>query len=384
MTTLMSGGIWSCGLTGRNGDGNIVISGNIEMTQVDIAFKIPGRIVELSVAEGDRVTRGLLLAKLDTEQLEQQRNRDRAGLAAAEAVLPQLATSIEQRRAALAAEIEMRNAEVRQAEVMLEQLLSGSRRQQIEEAKAAAAQARAQFLQAELDWERAQTLYRNDDISTAQRDQFKARLDSTEAALRQADERLALVIEGPRSEEIEAARSRVAQARAALKLTETSRLEIRRLEQEIQVRRAEVDRARAQVALIEAQVQDAVALSPVSGVVLVKSAEVGEVVAAGTTVAVIGDMDRPWLRGYIAEPDLGRVKLGAKVRVTTDSYPGKDYWGRVTFIASEAEFTPKQIQTREERVRLVYRIKIEVDNPEQELKLNMPADAEILLDRPAG
>ncbi|MBM3790015.1 MAG: biotin/lipoyl-binding protein, partial [Acidobacteria bacterium] len=271
-TTLMSGGIWSCGLTGRNRDGNIVISGNIEMTQVDIAFKIPGRIVELSVAEGDRVTRGLPLAKLDTEQLEQQRNRDRAGLAAAEAVLPQLATSIEQRRAAHAAEIELRNAEVRQAEIMLEQLLSGSRRQQIEEAKAAAAQARAQFLQAELDWERAQTLYRNDDISTAQRDRFKARLDSTEAALRQADERLALVIEGPRSEEIEAARSRVAQARAALKLTEASRLEIRRLEQELQVRRAEVDRARAQVALIEAQIRDAVALSPVSGVVLVKSA----------------------------------------------------------------------------------------------------------------
>ncbi|MBM3792261.1 MAG: HlyD family efflux transporter periplasmic adaptor subunit, partial [Acidobacteria bacterium] len=100
--------------------------------------------------------------------------------------------------------------------------------------------------------------------------------------------------------------------------------------------------------------------------------------------AAIGDTDRPWLRGYITEPDLGRVKLGARVRVTTDSYPGKDYWGRVTFIASEAEFTPKQIQTREERVRLVYRIKIEVDNPEQELKLNMPADAEILLDQPAG
>jgi HlyD family secretion protein len=90
-------------------------------------------------------------------------------------------------------------------------------------------------------------------------------------------------------------------------------------------------------------------------------------------------MDHPWLRAYIGEQDLGRVKLGAKVKVTTDSFPGKVYWGRVAFISSEAEFTPKQIQTPEERVKLVYRVKIEVENPQHELKLNMPAEAEVLL-----
>jgi HlyD family secretion protein len=90
-------------------------------------------------------------------------------------------------------------------------------------------------------------------------------------------------------------------------------------------------------------------------------------------------MDRPWLRGYINEKDLGRVKLGSKVKITTDSAPGKIYGGRISFISAEAEFTPKQIQTQEERVKLVYRIKIEVDNPQHELKLNMPADAEIQL-----
>ena len=123
-------------------------------------------------------------------------------------------------------------------------------------------------------------------------------------------------------------------------------------------------------------------VSPIDGIALVKSAEVGEVVAAGTTLATIGDLDHPWLRAYLNEQDLGRVKLGAKVKVTTDSYPGKTYWGRVSFISSEAEFTPKQIQTPEERVKLVYRIKVEVDNPNHELKSNMPADAEILLDQP--
>jgi len=119
---------------------------------------------------------------------------------------------------------------------------------------------------------------------------------------------------------------------------------------------------------------------PVDGVVLVKSAEPGETVAAGTTVLTVGDIERPWLRGYIGERDLGRVKLGQRVRVTTDSYPGKVYWGRVSFIAAEAEFTPKEIQTPEERVKLVYRIKVDLANPRHELKSNMPADAEILVE----
>jgi HlyD family secretion protein len=162
---------------------------------------------------------------------------------------------------------------------------------------------------------------------------------------------------------------------------EANSLELKRREQEIATRRAEIERARAQVALIDSQLADTIAASPVGGVVLVKSADVGEILAPGTTVVTVGDIDHPWLRGYINERDLGRVKLGAKVNVTTDSYSGKIYQGRVTFISSEAEFTPKQIQTQEERVKLVYRIKIEVENPRHELKSNMPADAEILMDQ---
>jgi HlyD family secretion protein len=115
------------------------------------------------------------------------------------------------------------------------------------------------------------------------------------------------------------------------------------------------------------------------GVVLVKAVEAGEVVAAGTTVVTLGDLSKPWLRAYINETNLGRVKLGTEVKVTTDSFPGKLYKGRIAFISSEAEFTPKQIQTHEERVKLVYRIKIELENPNGELKSNMPADAVIPL-----
>jgi len=112
---------------------------------------------------------------------------------------------------------------------------------------------------------------------------------------------------------------------------------------------------------------------------LVKAAEMGEVVAAGTTIVSIGDLDHPWLRAYINETDLGRVHLGGTVSLSTDSFPAKKYEGKISFIASEAEFTPKQIQTKEERVKLVYRIKIDVANAEHELKNNMPVDAEIVL-----
>ncbi len=161
-------------------------------------------------------------------------------------------------------------------------------------------------------------------------------------------------------------------------MAEANALELKRREQELTTRRADIEQAKAGIVLIDSQLADTIAVSPVDGVVLVKAADPGEVLAPGTSVVTIGDIDHPWLRGYIDEKDLGRVKIGSSVRVTTDSYRGKEYKGRVSFVASEAEFTPKQIQTQQERVKLVYRIKIDVENPGRELKLNMPADAEIV------
>ena len=158
-------------------------------------------------------------------------------------------------------------------------------------------------------------------------------------------------------------------------------MDIKRRQEDVTGKQAEIEREKAQIALIDSQLNDTTAVSPITGVVLVKSTDVGEVVAPGTAIVTVGDIDHPWVRAYINEKDLGRVKLGSKVRVTTDAYPGKVYDGHVSFIASEAEFTPKQIQTTEERVKLVYRIKIDVDNPQHELKSNMPADAEILVNQ---
>jgi HlyD family secretion protein len=190
--------------------------------------------------------------------------------------------------------------------------------------------------------------------------------------------------EGPRREQIEAAQAQTVRARAALRNAEAGELDFARLKQEVAGRQADVQAARANLAVLETQLADAVAVSPVDGIVLVKSAEPGEILAAGTTVATIGDIEHPWLRAYINQVYQGRVRIGAPVQVTTDSFPGKVYEGRVSFISDDAEFTPKEIQTVEERVKLVYRLKIDIPNPNQELKRNMPADAVIPLQPAAG
>ncbi|MCU1334476.1 MAG: secretion protein HlyD family protein [Bryobacterales bacterium] len=357
----------------------ILVSGNLELTQVDLSFKTAGRMTELAVREGDSVKKGDLIAKLDAAQLEQQLLRDQSAIASAQSAYQQLQTSIEYQGATIDSDISTRRAELAQAQAKLDELMAGSRPQEIQQAQSAVADAKAWNDQARSDWERAQTLFAREDISRSQFDQARAKLDSTAAQLRQAEERLALVSEGPRKEEIAGARAQVARAQAAVQTAEANRFELRRKEQELAARRAEIDRARAQVGMTQTQIADATIVAPIDGVVLVKSAEQGEVIAAGTTIVSIGDLDHPWLRAFINEPDLGRVKLGDKVRLSTDSFPGKTYEGHVSFISSEAEFTPKQIQTKEERVKLVYRIKVDVANPQRELKNNMPMDAEILL-----
>jgi len=373
-----TGALWSRWSRG-DVDNNIRLSGNIELTEINVAFKTAGKVVELSADEGNSVHRGMVLARIDRDQIERERDKQQAGLAVSESELIQLKTAIQYSHASTESDIALRQAEVKEAQAHLDELLAGSRPQEIEQARAAVADAHTQHSQASQDWERAQRLYKNDDISTAQRDQYFARYESTAATLKQAEERLAVVKEGPRREQIDAARAQLERAQAAVRYSEANWIEIKRKEQEVSTRQAEIAKARAQVAVVTSQLEDTRAESPIDGVVLSKSADLGEVLSSGTTVMTIGDIDRPWVRGYISEPDLGRVKLGTPVRITTDSFPGKFYTGRISFIASSAEFTPKQIQTSEERVKLVYRIKIDVENPAQELKLNMPVDAEIVL-----
>lgn len=358
----------------------IVVSGNVELQRVDIAFKMAGRLVERTVDEGDRVTRGMVVARLDRDQLLRQREREQAVLAAARAQLAQTETGLQFQRQNLQADLELRAADVSAAQSRLNEVRKGAREGEVQDAAAGVEGARAEFERAERDYERARSLRDNGDISQSQLDQYRSRFESARALLRQTQERLGLVKEGPRQETVDANVATLARARAALKAGQANELELQRLAQEITARRADVEKAQAQIALVDSQLADTVAISPISGVVLVKSASVGEVLAPGTAVLTVGDLAHPWMRAYVGERDLGRVRLNSRVRVTSDSYPGKVYQGRVVFISQEAEFTPKQIQTTEERVKLVYRIKIEIENPGQDLKSNMPVDAEILLE----
>lgn len=358
---------------------SIFLSGNIELTTMNLAFTVAGRLIELNVEEGHPVQKGMIIARLEQQQLIHQREQASATLVSSRSRLAELEAFLEYQTENVEAQIEQRRAELRQTQATLDELLSGSREQEVAEAQAILERVQSEYERAQRDWERAETLYENEDISTSQHDQFRTAFESARASVRQSEEHLALLIEGPRKEDIQGARAQVARAQAGLRLAESLRLEVKRNRQAIETARAEIQGAQARVELIDAQLEEMVAVSPIEGVVLVKAAEAGEVLAAGVPVVEIGDLDHPWLRGYIGEEDLGRVQLGAPVKITTDSFPEKVYNGRVSFISSEAEFTPKQIQTASERVKLVYRIKIEVSNPEHELKLNMPSDAEIIL-----
>lgn len=361
-------------------DKTIRLSGNLELTEVQVAFKTAGRVAEITVREGDKVAAGQLLARLDAQSMEAQKTRESAGVSAADSAVSQVQIDLARQTEVLAREESMRRAELALAESQLRDVNAGPRHQEIEQAKAALADASAQLRLAQADWDRAQKLFQVEDISRVQYEQAQTRLSTLNAAQRAAAEKLSLLQEGARPETRTQAQTQITRAKAALDLSLANRRDLERRRAELALRHAEAQRARANLQLVDTQLADLSAQAPLDGIILSRPVEPGEVVAAGTPVLVIGRTIRPWLRGYITESQLGRVKLGQKAQLSTDSYPNKTYPGTVTYISPEAEFTPKQIQTPEERVKLVYRIKIEVDNPSGELKNSMPVDALIQVD----
>jgi len=298
----------------RENGNDLKLSGNVEVTEMNLGFKTAGRIERLVVDEGQRVKKNDVLAVLDSREMESQ-----------------------------VAQIE---GQLREASTRLAELVAGSRPQEIEQARAQAVQAEAELQKARIDYERAQRLYREEAISTDRMETARKAYDVAVSQHRRSAEALSLVREGPRKEEIRVAETRVEQARAAL--------------------------TAAQVRL-----EDMKLYAPVSGVILKKHSEAGETVAAGIPVFRLGDLESPWIKVYVKEDRVGQVKLGQRALVSTDSYHGKTYEGSVTFISSEAEFTPKNVQTQEERVKLVFGVKVKVKNVNDELKPGMPADVRI-------
>jgi len=358
---------------------DIPVSGNIEVTTVDVSFKIPGKIERLAVEEGDQVKEGQLIASLEHRDLLSQKARAEAAWESAKSRIPTLQKNIELQYQATLQEISQAEAAVEAALARLQQFIAGSRPQEIQAAKANLEQAQADLVKRKSDMERAEKLYKNNFISAQEWDSAKNAHEVAAANQKKAEENYALVVEGSRKEEIAAARAQWEQAQAALRLAKARRIQVEVLRKELLTAQAQVKEAASAIEVIDTQIGYSKLSAPLSGVVLVKNTEPGEFVVPGGAVVTLGDVEKPWLKAFITEGDLGKVKLGQKVSVTTDSYPKKVYPGKITFISSEAEFTPKNVQTAKERVKLVYRIKVALENPHRELKPGMPADGKIHL-----
>ena len=294
----------------------LTLSGNIEAHESLVGFKVPGRIVELPVEEGQQVAQDALLARLDDADYKQRVRIDEAAVG------------------------------VRESNLAL--TLAGTRHQEVRAAQQTMIDAEADLEQKKLDNERAQQLFAKDEVTAQERDQAATALMRAEAIFKAAQQRYNEAVEGSRKEDITIARANLNEANASLGLSQVN-------------------------------LSYTVLRAPSAGVVTVRQAELGEVVAPGSPVVTLADLDHIWLRAYVAETDLGRIHWGQDAIITTDTYPGKQYHGRISFISPDAEFTPKSVQTTKERVTLVYRIKIDIDNFNHELKPGMPADARVEL-----
>jgi HlyD family secretion protein len=351
-----------------NGADVIRVSGNIEVTDAEVSFKIAGRVESRLVDEGEFVHKGATVALLDRSDLLSEKAMRAAELAGAEAALDELKAGSRPEEIAQAA------GAVAQAEAYVAELEAGSRPQEIAVAEATVERARADLAEAETNYNRVKELHARQMSAQQEYDSAKALYEARRAALQEALERLKLTREGPRKEQIDQARAALAQARAR---DDMVRQGPRR--ETIEQARARVAQAKANQELTDTRLSYTTLFAPLSGIVLSKNIEPGEYVAPGTPVVTVGDLENVWLRAYVNETDLGRVKVGQHAQVRTDTYPGKTYVGRLSFVAAQAEFTPKNVQTEKERVKLVYRVKIDIPNPNLELKPGMPADAEIQL-----
>ena len=346
--------------------GEIRISGNIEVTQVDLSFRIPGWVSQRLVDEGMIVTPGQTVALLDPTELGQEVERLTATADTAQSVLAELEAGSRPE------EIAQAQAALQKARSALDELNAGSRTQEIAAAQAAVDRAKAEVVFSEANLKRMQDTLASGAVAQDQYENSRMAFSVAQAKLSEANEHLKLVSEGFRKEQIAQGKAAVEEAEAMAAL-----VKIGPRKEKIDQARSNLHQARQALAIAQTRLGYATLLAPVAGVVLSKNVESGEYVAAGTPIVTVGNLKDIWLRAYIVGPDLSRVKVGQTARVYTDSYPDKPYTGRISFIASEAEFTPKTVQTSKERIKLVYRIKIDIDNPDMELKPGMPADAVI-------
>ncbi len=287
-------------------------SGTVEVTESDLGFTLPGRIESIAVREGDAVTEGEVLARLD-------------------------AADLVARRAAAGAQVDA-------ARAVLAEMEAGGRPEDVAQGRAAMRAAERRLEDARRDLERARRLHEGGAISREALDKAETGYAVADAALDQAREKLAAVTAGPRSERIAA-------------------------------QRASVEAAEAAGREVDARLAQATVTAPFTGRVTLRHREPGETVQPGQPVLTVMDPGDRWVQIYVPEDRIGTVSIGQRAVITSDSYPDREHHGEVAYIAGEAEFTPRNVQTREERVKLVYAVRVRVlDDPDMVLKPGVPAD----------
>jgi HlyD family secretion protein len=356
----------------------IQASGRIEVTEVNVSSKVTGRVIKRYVDEGVDVKAGQLIAVLEGEELEAQLRQALATLHSAEARLLQARISLRIEPTLVQAQIRQAEENLRSAEERLRLLQAGSRPQEIEEGRANLRQNLARLEIARLTRDRYRDLLADGAVSKQDLDRAESDFQAADAAVRATRERLGVLEEGSRIEDIRAAQAERDRAAAALEAARANAATLDLRQQDVRAGEAAVREAQANVRRLETQVAELKVFSPLDATVLTKAAEEGEVVPAGKPLVLLGDLDHPWIKVYVTETEVGRVKLGAPARILVDGFPQQPFRGTVSWIADEAEFTPKNIQTKEERVNLVYAVKITIDNAQRKLKAGMVADAELL------
>jgi len=299
--------------TRQRGSPELVLYGNVDLRQVDLPFNSSERVLAVLAQEGDRVHKGQLLAQLDTTRLEPQVAKAEADAAAQQQVV--------------------------------NRLHAGSRPQEIAQARANVEAARADALNARSQYERLDLLSQNSAgraVSKQDLDAARATLDMAQARLAATRKALDLMVAGPRKED-------VAQGEAQLRADE------------------------AQLALLRRQFADANLLAPLDAVVRSRIVEPGEIASPQKPAFTLAILDPKWVRTYITEKDLGRVREGTRASIGVDAFPQRHFPGWVGFISPVAEFTPKEVQTEELRTSLVYEIRVFVQDPDNDLRLGMPA-----------
>lgn len=319
-------------------EGLLQVNGRLEAEYTLASTEYAGKIVSLAVGEGDQVEAGQVLARLEDSRLLQQLEQAKNALAAVEKQVEAASLSLQVKRREMPLGIDQANAAVASAQAQLDKALSARE-------------------QARREAERARTLRPGGAIS-------QVTLENAQLALTE------------KSHDVDAAEADLTQARTALSSARLDDQRIRAQQAQLEALEAEQAKASASVAEISTIIANHVIRAPTSGVIETKLVALGETLAPGTPLFNIVDTNSLYLQAYVPEPDIGKIKLGLKARIFTDAFPDHPFDAHVTYIASRAQFTPKEVQTQEERVKEVFAIKLSlVANPDDRLSPGMPADA---------